>query len=401
MFERNLVDYRRNQAAERRRPKEERELLSRTKHFAQMQTALDYEDFLNGLCYEEALRKAAAQLQHYRKMGILTLEDASTYEREKSERARKAAELAAGGLAAFPASGAAATPVAASARPRIDAARARQRETSTPTPHDDTSTTSAAAAAASSGGAAANGKESKKDKGDKDKEGKAKKAGSGANGSDEPKTPRKPPQPLNLAKAPSLNLLTPAEVQLCSALRILPQPFLVIKSTLIAEFIARGGKLTRRECRTLIKIDVNKLGKVWDFFSEMGYFDAAREAGWTGGIGSPPRSRDKLVKKPEWLDGSMAMSASYSFAATASGVNGVAGNGKASGVNGVPTSNGGGLFDLAHASPGLTSAQQQQAQLHHNARGAPLVASPALGTGGGDAPQSPSKQEKYRPTAAV
>lgn len=454
MFERNLVDYRRNQAAERRRPKEEKELLSRTKHFAQMQTALDYEDFLNGLCYEEALRKAAAQLQHYRKMGILTLDDASSYEREKADRARRAAELAAGGLAAFPASGAAATPISASARPRIDAARARQRETSTPTPMEETLAAQQAAASATSTASATatvNGKDSKKDKdakadkdGKTDKDGKGKKGGS--NG-EEPKTPRKPPQPLNLAKAPSLNLLTPAEVQLCSALRILPQPFLLIKSTLIAEFIARGGKLTRRECRTLVKIDVNKLGKVWDFFNEMGYFDAAREAGWTGGIGSPPRSKEREVKKPSWLEGNMAMSASYSFAAPGVGPNGVAATATPTMVNGstgssgggglfgrafggaAGTGNRGGLFDLAHSSSGVTSAQHQQALLNHNGRGAPLVSIPGTANGvhtgssistsngnngnngGGGASsnmatgragsQSPSKAEKYRPTAAV
>ncbi|SNX84681.1 related to ADA2 - general transcriptional adaptor or co-activator [Melanopsichium pennsylvanicum] len=482
IFERNLVDYRRNQAAERRRIKEERELLSRTKHFAQMQTALDYEDFINGLCYEEALRKAAAQLQHYRKVGILTLDDASTYERDKAERARKAAEVAAGGLAAFPASGAAATPIAASARPRIDAARARQRDTSTPTPMEETLAASSVSAAASI--STANGKDGKKDKdaattvtsttakdikSDKDKSKKG-----GANG-DEPKTPRKPPQPLNLAQAPSLNLLTPAEAQLCSALRILPQPFLLIKSTLIAEFIARGGRLTRRECRTLVKIDVNKLGKVWDFFNEMGYFDAARQAGWTGGIGSPPRSKDKQVKKPDWLDGSMAMSASYSFVpcytnggnggkegnsdGMVNGISNSAGGGGGGGdglfgkafVNGSAggwggsgseTGNGGGLFDLAAHSggSGVTSTQQQQALMMHNGRGAPLVSTAAntngmngtsnnnnnssssssssssnshnhVGGGGGSATpnmssgrsgsQSPSKAEKYRPTAAV
>lgn len=441
MFERNLVDYRRNQAAERRRPKEERELLSRTKHFAQMQTALDYEDFLNGLCYEEALRKTAAQLQHYRKMGILTLDDASTYEREKAERARKAAELAAGGLAAFPASGAAATPIAASARPRIDAARARQRDTSTPTPMEETLAAQAAAGANATSATTANGKDSKKDKDAKDKDAKGDKDGKGKKGAngDEPKTPRKPPQPLNLAKAPSLNLLTPAEAQLCSALRILPQPFLLIKSTLIAEYIARGGKLTRRECRTLVKIDVNKLGKVWDFFNEMGYFEAAREAGWTGGIGSPPRSKDKEVKKPDWLDGSMAMSASYSFVPSANGAAGagasaVTANGASNGGGGLfgkasaqggASSNGGGLFELAHSSSGVTSAQQQQALLNHNGRGAPLVSTLSAahgingagsGSGSGSSSagagtpsmsagragsQSTSKAEKYRPTAAV
>ncbi|SPC61504.1 related to ADA2 - general transcriptional adaptor or co-activator [Ustilago sp. UG-2017b] len=442
MFERNLVDYRRNQAAERRRPKEERELLSRTKHFAQMQTALDYEDFLNGLCYEEALRKAAAQLQHYRKMGILTLEDAGCYEREKAERARKAAELAAGGLVAFPASGAAATPIAASARPRIDAARVRQRDTSTPTPMDESlasasATPATAAGAATSAALLANGKDSKKDKDPTStKDSKDSKSKKGGPSSEEPKTPRKPPQPLNLASAPSLNLLTPAEAQLCSALRILPQPFLLIKSTLIAEFIARGGKLTRRECRTLVKIDVNKLGKVWDFFNEMGYFDAAKEAGWTGGVGSPPTSKDREVKKPDWLDGSMAMSASYSFAPTSNGGSGgKEGSGSGAVVNGEGgglfgkaftngSGNGRGLFDLAHSnnSGGVTSAQQQQALLNHNGRGAPLVSSSPTclgngvngssntsgstgaggGGGGGDGgSQSPRKSEGYRPTAAV
>lgn len=414
IFERNLVDYRRNLAAERRRPKEARELVSRTKHFAQMQTALDYEEFLNGLCYEEALRKAAGQLQQYRRMGILSLDDASTYEREKTDRARRAAEIAAGGLAAFPATGAGTTPVptSASGRPRIDAtARARQRDTSTPTPMDE-----------STGAAHNTVSKDKKDKGDK--ESKSKKAST----SDEPKTPRKPPQPLNLAKAPSLHLLTPAEVQLCSALRILPQPFLLIKSTLIAGFLAKGGKLTRRECRTLVKIDVNKLGKVWDFFNDMGYFDAAREAGWTGGVGSPPRSKDKEVKRPTWLDGNMTMSASYSFApASSTSATATAASNTTNGANSrVTPANetsklGSGLVEQPDAVSqlhtktdingigvvGLSTVQQQQFNHNNSTRGGPLASAassnhgtPPMNSGRSNS-ESPRKAEKYRPTAAV
>jgi transcriptional adapter 2-alpha len=71
--------------------------------------------------------------------------------------------------------------------------------------------------------------------------------------------------PLNLANASSLHLLTPAEQTLCSQLRILPKPFLVIKETLVSEFAKRGGKLRRREARDLIKIDVNKTSRIWDF----------------------------------------------------------------------------------------------------------------------------------------
>jgi len=77
--------------------------------------------------------------------------------------------------------------------------------------------------------------------------------------------------PLNLANSPSLHLLTPAEQALCSHLRILPKPYLVIKETLVREYARRGGKLRRREARDLVKIDVNKTSRVWDFLVQSGY----------------------------------------------------------------------------------------------------------------------------------
>lgn len=80
-----------------------------------------------------------------------------------------------------------------------------------------------------------------------------------------------PAAPLNLANSPSLHLLTPAEQALCSQLRILPKPYLVIKETLVREYARRGGKLRRREARDLVKIDVNKTSRVWDFLVQAGY----------------------------------------------------------------------------------------------------------------------------------
>ena len=78
-------------------------------------------------------------------------------------------------------------------------------------------------------------------------------------------------QPLNLANAPSLHLLTKPEQTLCSTLRILPKPYLVIKDTLIREYAKRGGRLRRREARDLVKIDVKKSQKIWDFLVQAGY----------------------------------------------------------------------------------------------------------------------------------
>ena len=87
--------------------------------------------------------------------------------------------------------------------------------------------------------------------------------------------------PLNLANSPSLHLLTPAEQTLCSQLRILPKPYLVIKETLVREYARRGGKLRRREARDLVKIDVNKTSRVWDFLVQAGFLKIAPEPSLT------------------------------------------------------------------------------------------------------------------------
>ena len=49
------------------------------------------------------------------------------------------------------------------------------------------------------------------------------------------------------------------------------KPYLVIKETLVREYARRGGKLRRREARDLVKIDVNKTSRVWDFLVQAGY----------------------------------------------------------------------------------------------------------------------------------
>jgi transcriptional adapter 2-alpha len=39
----------------------------------------------------------------------------------------------------------------------------------------------------------------------------------------------------------------------------------------VREYARRGGKLRRREARDLVKIDVNKTSRVWDFLVQAGY----------------------------------------------------------------------------------------------------------------------------------
>lgn len=259
IFSRNLVDYKRSIAAERKRPKEERDILNRVRHFAQMQTAVDFEEFYNGLCYEDALRRAAAQLQMYRRAGITNLTDAAKFDAEQIERARKALVAAEGGLAAFPLGGA-----------QSRSASGRNARDTSAVAFDD----------ADSAIATPTTKTSKK----------------GA--TDDKKPTRKPPKPLDLSQHPSLNLLTRAEQELCSVVRIQPQVFLIMKKEIIVEFVRRKGRFTRRESRILFKCDVNKVGRVYDLLESEGYLqEAARMGSGWDGTGTPPGWVEKPIQK--------------------------------------------------------------------------------------------------------
>lgn len=95
------------QAADKKRPREEREILHRLRPFARLQTAEDYEAFatdmlctlniaaisarkwLNILASDEAiLRKRIQELQHYRRLGLCTAADIDKYEHDLAKRVR-------------------------------------------------------------------------------------------------------------------------------------------------------------------------------------------------------------------------------------------------------------------------------------------------------------------------
>ena len=67
-----------------------------------------------------------------------------------------------------------------------------------------------------------------------------------------------PWQPLQLTaeNASDIQLLTPAEQQLCNNLRIKPKPYLVIKEQLLKEAIKQGGVLKKRTAREVSSVSV-------------------------------------------------------------------------------------------------------------------------------------------------
>ncbi|OCH88639.1 SWIRM-domain-containing protein [Obba rivulosa] len=233
MFDRGLLNYKQMQAAEKKRPKDEKDIVHRLRPFAKLQTAEDFEVFATDILYESLLRKRIQDLQHYRRMGLTTAADIDKYDADVAKRAQAKTSLTRDYYSSE----------------RLQSRVGSGRQSSVPDQrrlHDE-------------------GRKSL----ERDSTPKPGTATPNVSGTGPPG--RKMPAPLNLANSPSLHLLTPEEQTLCSQLRILPKPYLVIKETLVREYARRGGKLRRREARDLVKIDVNKTSRVWDFLVQAGF----------------------------------------------------------------------------------------------------------------------------------
>lgn len=239
IFERGWLEYKKMQAQERKRPREERELYNRTRVFCRLQTPSDYEMFVKGLVNEQRLRDRIAALQEWRKAGLTTFRQGEQYERDKQQRMAHLKTLAS--LSNERTSSAISTQrntyraqlAALSATP---SAAGYYRDTAK---SGQTNGTAAASTAAATGG-------------------------------------RKPATPLDISEADGVHLLTEQERVLCSTLRIMPRPYMVIKDTILKEY-AKQGYLKRRQARGLIKIDVNKTSRIYDFFIESGWIKAFKD----------------------------------------------------------------------------------------------------------------------------
>ncbi|RUS80030.1 hypothetical protein EGW08_012200 [Elysia chlorotica] len=76
--------------------------------------------------------------------------------------------------------------------------------------------------------------------------------------------PRKPAPRLNIEGLPGYERLNPLEREFCAEVRLIPEAYLDFSRILIAECL-KLGTLKLAQARTLIKIDVNKTRKLFDF----------------------------------------------------------------------------------------------------------------------------------------
>ncbi|XP_070573130.1 transcriptional adapter 2-alpha-like [Ptychodera flava] len=84
-----------------------------------------------------------------------------------------------------------------------------------------------------------------------------------------PSMGRKSAPPLDLKNFPGYDKLTEAEKEMCASVRIIPEAYFEYKRILVSEF-SKQGFLRLKQARNLIKIDVNKTRKLYDFMVQQG-----------------------------------------------------------------------------------------------------------------------------------
>lgn len=274
IFEHNLLDYRENTKLDKKRSKEERDILNKAKPFARMMNHKDFEDFNQGLIDELNLRQAITQLQEWRNLGIGDLRSGEKYEQEKAARLQKQ------------------MPMGSMDRERL----AVQQRNKQPPPPDPPSGAALLVApempirlankSNALNGGQANG-ESKLTNGNYANGDHA----NGINGSIVvngasngiiPK-PKHMPQPisgvtpLNLSQdnAPDLHLLTPEEVRLCEVCRMQPKPWLMTKAEVIREATKGNGALKKKQVKEICRVDTRKGGTIFECMVAWGYITRA------------------------------------------------------------------------------------------------------------------------------
>ncbi len=259
IFEHLLLDYRKNAAQDKKRTKEERDLLNKAKPFARMMNHDDFTSFTESLEYEHNLRQAIAQLQDWRQMRIGDLKTGEKYEADKQTRAQRPAPTGSFDRLAGVRPPKPALPIETpSATTELTAPEFPSRLKPPVQPTTVTATTSSATKS-------------------EPKEIKLPLTNGSSNPHNPPPLPssqpdKKPHQrytipplngtpPLKLTNenATDLHLLTREELELCSVLRILPKPYLVMKEGLIREAMKTGGGLKRRLAKEVCKVCVSVL----------------------------------------------------------------------------------------------------------------------------------------------
>lgn len=247
-FEHNLLDYKKGVALDKKKTKDEIALANKAKPFARMMNHPDFEAFTSSLEFEHNIRQAIVQLQDWRHMRIGDLKTGEKYEQEKQARAARPAPTGAfdrqTGVRPEKKSEKESN-VKATVTLELTAPELPERLKPTPLPALAPSTT-----ATSNGthlkGPLTNGNSNTSNFPPSLQEKRTRYALPPLSGT--------APLKLTSENAADLHLLTREERDMCSILRLMPKPYLVIKEAVLREAMKNGGALKRKTLRELCKV---------------------------------------------------------------------------------------------------------------------------------------------------
>lgn len=237
MFEHHLLEYKKNMALEKKRTKEERELVNKCKPFARMMNHADYEELTQGLLQEHALRQAIAQLQEWRQMGLSDLKSGEKYESEKQQRMQRA-QTSNNPLDRLVSSR------GNKATPPVEAPSATAMLTSSELAYRPSRGVNGA------GGLFASQQQQQENGG----AGHTNGTSSPSQQTTMPPLPNIDPSRFGDEPPADWHLLTKDEQQLCSTLRVQPKPYLVIKEQVLKEAMKTGGAMKKKAVKEICRV---------------------------------------------------------------------------------------------------------------------------------------------------
>ena len=266
---RNLLDFKAAAAADKKRPREERDLSHRLRPFLRFHTDGEHRRLLADLAEDRALRLKIDKLRYARAIGASTLEDA-----HRVTAALPTAVLSPS-AASLKADADAAAATAAALAPVPTALPGRRGKKGGAA----FAAMSAARAAAAFAGGAANGSVGS------GSDGTPSGAGSGDNNGGGGGKARAQAPPLDVRLMAGAELLSRAELDLVMAVKVSPHQYLLVKEVLVRE-AARVGHVRKKDAKLLVRLDATKVNKLYDYIAGAGWISMGPGGGGKGGKGA-------------------------------------------------------------------------------------------------------------------
>ena len=241
-----LLDTKLHEEMDKKRSRDERDLVQRMRLFARFQTPEEHEKFVEAVIETKRMRKDIAQLQFYRRMGIRSLAEAEKYELDKSRREYHRIEAAKDKKNSTAVDSA----LSSLLSQYISSKTNRMRENINDHGQDSVQTDknvlpqSLARSAVQdiSEGTVKNDRTSLKDNGCE----------------------------FDLTCAPGVDLLSSKEISLCKKIQLLPEFYLEMKRELLQESLLHGF-VEDGTSKNLVKVDIQKRGEIIQFMLSSGW----------------------------------------------------------------------------------------------------------------------------------